>query len=215
MGCRSSKPFEDTTDEIRIAVVGRTGSGISQFIHDATGSYKHGVSNQTALRPFTTEITPILADIKGFSPSVKVVLIDTPGFDFTRGNSEHDKFSQLAKWVKHRYGSKARLDGVIYIHNIWTEELLNRPPLLTSDALEYICGPNWREKVVFVSSHWNERVRDDGNEREVLLKENYWSFMLAKGSQMTRYEEPERPEKAVEILRLLVGGLSNQKKELR
>ncbi|KAJ3556285.1 hypothetical protein NP233_g12015 [Leucocoprinus birnbaumii] len=206
MGLFTSKFHDygnDPDNEIRIAVVGRTGSGISQLIHDITGIYKHGVASGISLRPFTQEITEVTtpSTLPSLPDVGKVVFIDTPGFDFSRGNSEQDMFMRLSQWVKRRYGSKVRLTGIIYMHNIWAEELIRRPPLLTSNALQDICGPDWREKIVFVNSHWSEEVQENGDEREEHLKGSYWSFMLSKGSKMTRYEAPERQDKAVEILR--------------
>lgn len=89
------------------------------------------------------------------------------------------------------------------MHNIWNEEAYNRSPLLTCAPLENLCGPEWHRKVILVNSHWGERVRDDGEKREIHLKRGYWRFMLSKGSAMTRYESPDDRKRAIEILRMI------------
>ncbi|KXN85979.1 hypothetical protein AN958_10650 [Leucoagaricus sp. SymC.cos] len=188
--------------EIRIAVVGRTGSGLSQFIHDITQTYEHGVSDKSSLDPFTMEITPVETVILGVG---NLVLIDTPGFDFSKGNTEYDRFNDLAKWMEKTYGGNGRLDGIVYMHNIWNKELDRRAPFHTCDALEKVCGHDWRRKIVLVNSHWSELVEDDGNAREKHLEAGYWGVMLKKGSKMMRYEEPQKRDRAVEILKMIIG----------
>ncbi|KXN80962.1 hypothetical protein AN958_06553 [Leucoagaricus sp. SymC.cos] len=83
-----------------VAVVGRTGSGLSQFIHDITQKYEHGIAKADTLRPYTTQIEAITTDIPKLG---QVVLIDTPGFDYTKGNTEYDRFDQVVKWTRRRY----------------------------------------------------------------------------------------------------------------
>ncbi|EKM77569.1 hypothetical protein AGABI1DRAFT_77064 [Agaricus bisporus var. burnettii JB137-S8] len=131
-----------------------------------------------------------------------ITLIDTPGFDYSRGNDEYTTLRSLAIWVKQRYGKNVKLDGVIYMHDIWNEEIHNRPRFLSSQDLEKLCGPQWHRKVILVSSHWDDRLGKDGegesNERK--LREGYWSFMIQKGSRMRRYRSPGNQELARDIL---------------
>jgi hypothetical protein len=153
----------------------------------------------------------------------KVTLIDTPGFDYSMGNDEHATFKRLATWLRRRcvaptrsikrpliiiisssYGSNVKLDGVIYMHNIWNEEVYHRSKFTSSRDLERLCGPRWPEKIILVNSHWSEMLLDDGEDREKELREGYWSVMLKKGSKMRRYESPGNQEQAREILEMLL-----------
>ncbi|XP_006455977.1 hypothetical protein AGABI2DRAFT_77160 [Agaricus bisporus var. bisporus H97] len=130
-----------------------------------------------------------------------ITLIDTPGFDYSRGNDEYTTLRSLAIWVKQRYGPRMKLDGVIYMHNIWNEEIYHRSKFLSSRELEHLCGPSWHRKIILVNSHWSENLGDDGEDREKHLREGYWSFMIKKGSTMRRYESPGDHKCAREILK--------------
>ncbi|KAF9450363.1 hypothetical protein P691DRAFT_471053 [Macrolepiota fuliginosa MF-IS2] len=171
-------------DGFIVAVVGRTGSGLSQFIHD------------------TFESVPVM--INEISTSRRVVFIDTPGFDYSDDNDEYTTFKQLSRWLRDSYGPRVRLDGVIYMHNIWNEEVYHRSPLLTCGPLEELCGHDWRQKVILVNSHWDEHVKDDSKQREASLKTGYWRFMLSKDSPMVRYESPGDRKRAIEILKMII-----------
>ncbi|KAF9443471.1 hypothetical protein P691DRAFT_412580 [Macrolepiota fuliginosa MF-IS2] len=57
-------------------------------------------------------------------------------------------------------------------------------PLPTCGLLEELCGHEWRQKVILVNSHWDERVKDNGKQREAGLETGYWRFMLSEGSTM-------------------------------
>ncbi|KXN92899.1 hypothetical protein AN958_07834, partial [Leucoagaricus sp. SymC.cos] len=104
------------------------------------------------------------------------------------------------------HGNRLHLDGVIYMYNIWSQELLypDGTMLLTSDDLERACGLNWRRKVMLVTSHRNRRVQDDGEARETQLRRGYWSYMMERGSSVQRYEYPGEHDKALDIIRNLL-----------
>lgn len=107
----------------------------------------------------------------------------------------------------YRYGLKVKLDGVIYMHNIWNEEIYHRShgsKFLSSQELEQLCGPSWHRKIMLVNSHWSENIGDDGEDREKRLREDYWSFMIKKGSEMRRYESPGDHQCARDILKLFL-----------
>ncbi|XP_006455978.1 hypothetical protein AGABI2DRAFT_210646 [Agaricus bisporus var. bisporus H97] len=129
-------------------------------------------------------------------------MIDTPGFDYSSGNDENTKFRSLAIWLRQKYGKNVKLDGVIYMHDIWNEEIHNRLKFRSSQDLEKLCGSQWHRKVILVSSHWDDRPEDvgEGESNEEKLRAGYWSFMIQQGSRMTRYESPGNQELAREIL---------------
>jgi hypothetical protein len=97
-----------------------------------------------------------------------------------------------------------KVDGVIYMHSIWDDEVYRRPKLTASRDLERLCGPRWHEKIILVNSRWSERLLDDGESRERKLREKYWSAMVRRGSLMTRYESPGNRARAREILERLL-----------
>ncbi len=186
-----------------------------------TGEYKHGVADEASLHPCTKKITPVEFRCRGHET---IILIDTPGFDYSNADDEYTRFDQLCKWFRNklvnipfytitansvspgRYGPRTKLDGVIYMHNIWNTEAYHRSPFLTCQALEALCGQDWRRKVVFVNYPWSEGITNDGEEREKCLRAGYWRFMLSKGSIMMRYESPGDQKRARQILKDLIAG---------
>jgi hypothetical protein len=55
------------------------------------------------MHPFTKAIQEISTVIPEISGTRNVVLIDTPGFDYSKQNTEHDMFKRLADWTKKRW----------------------------------------------------------------------------------------------------------------
>ncbi|KXN93162.1 hypothetical protein AN958_00086, partial [Leucoagaricus sp. SymC.cos] len=77
--------------------------------------------------------------------------------------------------------------------------------------LERLCGTDWENRIILVTSFWGES-RGDPERREELernersLENNYWLFMaLKKGYRgIERYESPNDGTRAVEILQHLL-----------
>jgi hypothetical protein len=49
---------------------------------------------------------------------------------------------------------------------------------------------------------------ENAKEREENIRDGYWRYMSTVGSQITRYDEPEKHERAVEILKLALSASS-------
>lgn len=188
-----------------------------QLIHDVIGG---PVGEDRELGQQTLEISETRFNHPRFG--FPIILIDTPGFDFSDENDEYTKFKELLEWFRAKYvpsltrtistdrslvvsyDSKTKLDGIIYMHNIWNQEAYRREPLSDCEELEALCGQDWHKKVILVNSHWSERIANDGEEREKKLKSLYWKTMLKKGSSMIRYESPGDRRRALEILERVI-----------
>lgn len=91
------------------------------------------------------------------------------------------------------------------MHHISTNEIQNRPHFLPDlEALKELCGEDWRDKVIFVSSHWNDLGEGEENLKEGHV-DAYWSYMKENGSKMQRYNVPSH-EAAWDILGPLIEG---------
>jgi len=52
-----------------------------------------------------------------YSPSIRITLFDTPGFDDT-DRSELDVLKETAAFLSHTYKQDVLLSGIIYFHRI-------------------------------------------------------------------------------------------------
>lgn len=69
-----------------------------------TGEYSYGVANEAQLGPFTQKIKPIEFHSAELGT---IVLIDTPGFDYSEDNDEYVRSSQLRKWFQDKLESSS------------------------------------------------------------------------------------------------------------
>ncbi|EKM77568.1 hypothetical protein AGABI1DRAFT_130262 [Agaricus bisporus var. burnettii JB137-S8] len=178
---------------IFIALVGQTGSGMSRLIHDATGSYETGVSPEGRLDsdPYTASIQDFGFTIPGIIFSdFPLYFIDTPGFDYASTNNEHAALLNLRSWIRMFKPLHTKVDGLVFMHNICTDELPKRPTFLPRhEVIEDLCGKNNWDRITFVSSHWHdlEPGRTKLKESEINA---YWAWMRARNSKMEKYETP-------------------------
>ncbi|KXN84621.1 Serine/threonine-protein kinase HT1 [Leucoagaricus sp. SymC.cos] len=171
------------SSEIRIAIIGPAFSGKSQFIHDVTQNYMHGIAPSASLTSHTRRITAVSAVV----PSIgNVTLIDTPGYDYTLGSTEQVSYDEgVITWVSRTYGEGAKLDGVIYMYNIRAQEARKG-------------RASWLE---LLDTRLEQGAVEDGEAREEQLRDGPWRLMMAFGSSMERYENPGSHGRAVEIIR--------------
>ncbi|KAF9450365.1 hypothetical protein P691DRAFT_471479 [Macrolepiota fuliginosa MF-IS2] len=189
---------------IVIALVGRSGSGMSRFIHDATGSYETGVTPEewrgTNNKPYTAVIQDFGFTIPGIDyADFPLLFIDTPGFDYAANNDEHTALQKLLSWLQTcKPGMK--LDGLIFMHNANADELQSRSPYVPRDkVMRELCGENWQGKVLFLSTHWHSLDHEHKKSKEAAIRK-YWSHA---NSKTERYDIPGY-ESAWNILKPLI-----------
>jgi hypothetical protein len=75
-------------------------------------------------------------------------------------------------------------------------------PLKNLELFEKICGRNWFDRVVLVTTMWDELWSEDmGERRERELRGSFWEGMISRGSRTERHQNS--PDSAWDILRRL------------
>jgi hypothetical protein len=81
------------------------------------------------------------------------------------------------------------------------------------DIMEKLCGREWSQKVVFATSHWDLIHKTDISFKETLF-ETYWSHMsFLEVPRMIKYEPSDSGASAWNILRPIVRGALDTRKE--
>ncbi|XP_006459428.1 hypothetical protein AGABI2DRAFT_191401 [Agaricus bisporus var. bisporus H97] len=167
-----------------IAIMGPMGAGKSSFIAAATGrdfgvghSYQSHTSRLTAIRVKRGENN--------------VVLVDTPGFDDTH-LSDYDILKMISDWFRETPdGSTPSLGlcGMLYLHRI-SDNRMGGATLKNLDMFQKICGKDHFDRVVLTTTMWPEDPSDfkDAKGRVEELRNEYWKFMIDKGSRVEPFE---------------------------
>jgi flagellar biosynthesis GTPase FlhF len=112
-------------------------------------------------------------------------LIDTPGFDDTT-RTDAEILTEIAQVLAAQYQLGVQLKGIIYIHRI-TDIRYSRSSVKTFEIFKKVCGDTALKNVLLITSRWNEVKQSTGADRERQLKEKFWAYMLARGSNMSRF----------------------------
>ncbi|KAG2134841.1 P-loop containing nucleoside triphosphate hydrolase protein [Suillus clintonianus] len=182
--------------EIRIAVMGVTGSGKSTFINKASGS---NLPVSSGLESCTQEVRTS----KPFVVSGRVVtLIDTPGSDDTT-RSDAEVLSMIAAYLSNTYEHGSRLAGVIYMHRI-SDYRTGGKSQGNFKIFRELCGDSSLKNVLIVTNMWSKVKLEIGEAREAELasKDKFFKLMLEKGARMLRHDGTI--ESAHTILRYLI-----------
>lgn len=130
----------------------------------------------------------------------KVLLVDTPGFDEAK-RSDSEILTEIAEVLSAQYSVGVELKGVIYLHRI-TDIRFTKGAVKTLDIFKNICGDLALKNVLLVTSRWSEVSEDLGSKRERELREDFWAYMLHKGSMLGRYTG-DRPSAVTLISQIL------------
>ncbi|KAG0705709.1 hypothetical protein DFH29DRAFT_996582 [Suillus ampliporus] len=168
--------------EIRIAVMGATGSGKSTFINKASES---DLPVGDGLESCTSEVRTS----RPFVVSERIVtLIDTPGFDDTT-RSDTDILSMIAAYLSKTYEHGTTLAGVIYMHRI-SDFKMGDTSKRNFTIFRELCGESSLKNVLIVTNMWSEVKRETGEARESELasKDKFFKPVLEKGARLLRHE---------------------------
>jgi GTPase SAR1 family protein len=163
-----------------VVVMGVTGAGKSYFINKLAG--REVTEEGNSLHACTQGCGMIPLKIGG----TKVLIIDTPGFDEAK-RSDSEILTEIARLLSAQYQLGVELKGIIYIHRI-TDIRYGRSAAKTFEIFKRICGEKPLKNVLLVTSRWADGMNEKlGSQREGELKENFWAYMLDKGSNMSRF----------------------------
>lgn len=131
-----------------------------------------------------TEACQAVPVVIGNTPAL---LIDTPGFDDTK-RSDSEILSEIASVLTIQYESGMKLKGIIYMHRI-TDIRYGSSAVKTFDICRHLCGDEALKNVLLVTARWSDVQESVGASRECDLRDNFWSFMLGRGSNMSRFHD--------------------------
>ncbi|KAL9085634.1 MAG: hypothetical protein Q9165_007535 [Trypethelium subeluteriae] len=173
--------MEDSTQQqlSMIVMMGVTGAGKSYFINKLEG--RNIVEEGADLNSCTQKCALVPVQI-GQS---KVLVIDTPGFDDTK-RSDSEILDEIARILACQYQLGVQLKGVVYMHRI-TDLRYGNSAVKTFEICKRICGEDALKNVLLVNSRWDQVDEVTGAKREKQLREEFWSYMFNRGSNIGRY----------------------------
>ncbi|KAL1614554.1 hypothetical protein SLS56_012062, partial [Neofusicoccum ribis] len=115
----------------------------------------------------------------------KALLLDTPGFDDTT-RTDSDILSEIATVLAAQYELGVQLKGIIFMQRI-TDIKMTGSSMKTLQIFKKIVGDAALRNVLLITSRWAGLDEGLGAARERQLREEFWAYMLAKGSTMSRF----------------------------
>lgn len=182
--------------EIRIAIMGATGTGKSTFVNVASGSQL----------PVGRGLESCTGDVMTSKPFAlnghTITLIDTPGFDDTN-RSDTDILKSISAYLANTYEQGARLAGIIYMHRI-SDTRLGGTSSRNFRIFRELCGESTLKNVLIVTNMWSEVDPELGEDRERELATNpkFFKPVVDRGARMLRNLNTR--ESAHAILRHLI-----------
>ncbi|KAJ9496628.1 hypothetical protein H2202_008001 [Exophiala xenobiotica] len=178
-----------------IAVMGPTGSGKSSFIRNLTQDETIEVGHD--LSSTTTEVAAYDFVHEGRTFS----LVDTPGFDNSRGNDQ-EIVDGIVGWLEQSAASAAKLDGILYFHRI-IDPRVGNTARANLRMFRRLCGNDNLDKVLLVTTFWNDVAQNLGERREQQLQcdNTFWKPMIDQGSSVVRSKQ-DRTEDLTILLRV-------------
>lgn len=122
-----------------------------------------------------------------FNETLRVHLIDTPGFDDTI-RTDRDVLEQVASWLSATYDINVRMSGIVYLHRI-SDTRIQGSARRNLIMFRKLCGPGCLPNIILATTFWDITNPGVGaeRERELIQVENFWGFMHSRGSAVLRH----------------------------
>ncbi|KAI6132515.1 hypothetical protein EDD16DRAFT_1891037 [Pisolithus croceorrhizus] len=178
-------------NEVRIAVMGVTGSGKTTFINCASES---DLLVGKGLESCTVDVQmskPFYLDQR------MVTLIDTPGFDDTN-RKERDILTHISAYLANTYEQGVKLTGIIYMHRI-SDTRMTGTSRRNFRLFRELCGKDAFKNILIVTNMGKDDELEACNEREreLATDDKYYKPMLDGGARMVRHNGTPDSAKAI------------------
>jgi len=120
---------------------------------------------------------------------VNFVLIDTPGFDDSRG-LDRQIVMDILSWLESSYQQGTKLNGVLYFHRI-IDPRMSGTALSNLRLFRSLCGSDNLANVILGTTFWDTVDDAVGQRRENEFRTNpqYWKMLVEKGSRLVRVQQ--------------------------
>ncbi|KAF8130136.1 P-loop containing nucleoside triphosphate hydrolase protein [Boletus edulis] len=180
----SNDHFTPDPADFVIVVMGPTGTGKTNFINKLTGNPERREAG--GLASDTRHVTPY--SIPYYYPSLRVVLVDTPGFDDTH-RKDSETLRLIADWLIQKYpdGTTLKIAGTIYFHRI-IDNSMPRSTLMNLGVFGRLCGDTSLCRTRLVTTMWDQAKNQDvAAQRETQLASKFWQGLIAGGAFARRF----------------------------
>lgn len=181
--------------DVRIAIMGPTGTGKSSLIRLLTGDETIVIGN--GLGSVTEDIQ--LAHYFD-SDDRRVTFIDTPGFDDSRGVTDATILRKIATFLDTEFKDGRKLNGLIYLQRI-TDNRMGGVTLRNLRTFKKLCGSESLRNVAVVTTRWDQLIEESTGverERELKTNPNFFQPLAAAGARFLRHNNT--PESASRIM---------------
>ena len=108
----------------------------------------------------------------------------------------------IADYLSAAYSGGMKLTGIIYLHPI-SDRRFTHHAAKNLEMFKKLTGEANLKNVVLTTSMWDKVGEVEGGRREIELRENFWSLLLALGAKTARYDGTHRS--AVDVAATLIG----------
>ncbi|KAG6896221.1 hypothetical protein C0992_009645 [Termitomyces sp. T32_za158] len=145
------------------------------------------------------------------APHRRIFIVDTPGFDDT-STKDREILRRIAVWMAKscvmpalplqlhltlsRYSDRMKVGGIIYLQEI-TQARVTGTVRRNFDMFEKLCGPNAATHIILTTTKWSDVKPEVGAQREIQLRDQFWTDMLRDGSKMRQFHGTQNSAKEI------------------
>ncbi|KAI6043476.1 hypothetical protein EDC04DRAFT_708802 [Pisolithus marmoratus] len=187
-------------DDVVILVMGKTGSGMSNFINKLTRMPPEDGADQLF------SCTKDVCAYGCFRNGKRFIFVDTPGFNNPK-MPQSKVLEKIATWLEETYKRSIMLTGLLYTHSI-ADSSRFATDMQSFQLLGRLCGNEAADRVQLVTTMWDEEDQLVAEQVERTLKKTQLQSLIRAGARLSRFDNTS--ETAWNIVR----ELGNTKKAL-
>lgn len=101
------------------------------------------------------------------------------------------------------------------MQSVFVDEFGKRAPYKPrGKVVQKLCGEDWQEKVILVSSHWESLAKERKESKEADIND-YWSYMMNHNSRTEQYNPPGHPSAWRILIPLVERAVAAREERLR